>query len=173
MQTDLLKINYIHFKHRTFISKDDIPIIEQYANMHVRSKHETYLYNLVKIYYPDAIQNTRKVIKNRELDIYIPSLNLAIEYNGIRFHNIEHSDKMKTLHLDKSLECRKQGIRLIHIYQFEKFDEQIKLLIDLFEGEDNYPENDFNKNNLIKEIPKPKVIYKTDKYTIYGAGKLY
>ena len=42
---------------------------------------------------------------------------------------------------------------------------------DLIEGKDNYPPQDFNKNNLIKDIPKPSIIYKKD-YTIYGAGKL-
>ena len=172
IQNDLKLINVIKYKNRILIKNSDIPIIEQYFNMKVRSKHETYIYNIVKLYYPDALQNTRKIINNRELDIYIPSLKLAIEYNGIRFHNIEHSEKMKTLHLDKSIECRQQGIRLIHIYQFEDFQKQIQLLIDLLEGTDNYPNNDFNKNNLINDIPNAEIIYKTNKRTIYGAGKL-
>ena len=49
----------------------------------------------------------------------------------------------------------------------------MKLLINFLEGIDNYPKDDFNKNNLIDKIPQPEIIYKTDKYTIYGAGKLY
>lgn len=171
-QTDIFNLNCIKYRHRSLISKNLLPEIEKYANMNVRSKHETYLYDIVKLYCPDALQNTRKIIKNRELDIYIPSLKLAIEYNGIRFHNIEHSEKMKTLHLDKSIECRKRGIRLIHIYQFEDFQKQVQLLINLLEGTDNYPNNDFNKNNLIDTIPQSEIIYKTKKYTIYGAGKL-
>ena len=69
--------------------------------------------------------------------------------------------------------CRNQNIRLIHIYEFENFDEQKQLLKDLILGQDNYPKNDFNKNNFNNKIPKPKIIYKDDRNTIYGAGKLY
>ena len=71
IQNDLNLIRFIKYKNRLLIKNSDIPIIEQYANLNVRSKHETYMYNLVKLYCSDAIQNTRKIIKNRELDIYI------------------------------------------------------------------------------------------------------
>ena len=72
----------------------------------------------------------------------------------------------------KSLLCREKNIRLIHIYEFEDLDQQIKLLQDLILGQDNYPKEDFNKNNLIDSIPKPEIIYQSDRYTIYGAGPL-
>ena len=68
--------------------------------------------------------------------------------------------------------CRDKGVRLIHIYEFEDINKQKQLLKDLILGTDNYPKDDFNKNNLINDIPKPKIIYKDSKYTIYGAGKL-
>ena len=139
--------------------------------MNVRSKHETYIYNLVKSYFEDAVQNKR-VLGRKELDIYVPSIQLGIEYNGLKYHCIE-SGKDKDYHLSKSLLCREKGIRLIHIYQFEDFNTQMQLLIDYLNGIDNYPKNDFNKNNLIKNIPKSEKIYKNSKYTIYGAGKLY
>ena len=171
IQNDILNLNMIQYQHKILISKDDIPKIEEYANIKVRSKHETYLYNLVKLYCPDALQNTRTIIHNRELDIYIPQLKLAIEFNGIYYHSIENGMD-KDFHLNKSIECRNYNIRLIHIYQFEDFNKQLALLIDLLEGTDNYPNNDFNKNNLIDTIPQSEIIYKTEKYTIYGAGKL-
>ena len=71
----------------------------------------------------------------------------------------------------KSLLCREKHIRLIHIYEFEDIEEQKQLLKDLLLGVDNYPKNDFNKNNLLDTIPEPTLIYK-DRYTIYGAGPL-
>ena len=71
----------------------------------------------------------------------------------------------------KSLLCREKNIRLIHIYEFEDIEEQKQLLKNLILGIDNYPKNDFNKNNLIENIPEPEIIYK-DRYTIYGAGPL-
>lgn len=168
---DLLDISFTKYKNRLLVSNNYIPIIEQYTNMNVRSKHETYIYNLVKSYYDDAVQNKR-ILGKKELDIYVPSIQLGIEYNGFRYHSIE-SGKEKDYHLVKSLLCREKGIRLIHIYQFEDFSTQMQLLIDYLNGIDNYPKEDFNKNNLLPTIPKPQIIYKSEKYTIYGAGELY
>ena len=99
-------------------------------------------------------------------------LNLAIEYNGCYFHSI-YVGKSKDYHLMKSLLCREKGIRLIHIYEFEDLDKQIELLKQLILGEDKYPKNDFNKNNLLKNIPKPEIIFNDGRLIIYGAGKLY
>lgn len=80
--------------------------------------------------------------------------------------------KPNNYHLMKSLLCREKGIRLIHIYEFEDLDKQLELLKALILGENKYPKNDFNKNNLLETIPEPEIIYKDESYTIYGAGKL-
>ena len=48
----------------------------------------------------------------------------------------------------------------------------MKLLINFLEGIDNYPKDDFNKNNLIKNIPQPEIIYNDGRLIVYGAGKL-
>lgn len=61
----------------------------------------------------------RKILENGfELDIYIPSLHIAIEYDGL----IWHSDKFKEdryYHLRKTEECIKSNIRLLHIFEDE------------------------------------------------------
>jgi len=88
--------------------------------------------------------------------------------NAFRNHNPQIN-----YHLNKSLMCKNQNVRLIHIYEFEDFNIQKQLLKDLILGQDNYPKDDFNKNNFNNKIPKPKIIYKDGKNTIYGAGKLY
>ena len=75
-------------------------------------------------------------------------------------------------HLMKSLLCRENGIRLVHIYDFEDLIIQKQLLKDLILGIDNYPKDDFNKNNLINTIPEPQMIYHDCKITVYGAGGL-
>jgi hypothetical protein len=51
---------------------------------HGMSRIEMCLYLAVKKYYPDA--EYRKKIDNTEFDITIPSVKIAIEYDGIRFH---------------------------------------------------------------------------------------
>lgn len=154
--------------HAHFIKNEDIPIIENYING--KSTIENKIINDIKSYYKYKIVHTdRTIIKPQELDIYIPNLKIAIEYNGIYWHSIEHTND-KDYHLNKSLLCRKKGIRLIHIYEFEDLDKQLYLLKELIMGNDLYLE-DFNKNNFLK-IPKSELIYNDGRLHIYGAGKL-
>ena len=55
------------------------------------------------------------LLSRKKLDIYIPELKLAFEYNGIYWHS-EDLGKYPKYHLEKSLECERLGIRLIHIW---------------------------------------------------------
>lgn len=83
------------------------------------SRNECKIYNYVKLFSKDALQRDHKVIKPKELDIYVPSKNLAIEYNGLHWHN-ELMDRITPLyHLRKSQFCNEKGIRLIHIFEDE------------------------------------------------------
>jgi hypothetical protein len=59
----------------------------------------------------------RNTIKNNktnrflELDIYVPSIGLAIEYNG----DYWHSRKPPGYHKNKTILCKEKGIKLLHI----------------------------------------------------------
>ena len=68
------------------------------------------------------ITNCLKVLspqqRNREIDIYISSLRLGIEYNGLHWHS-ERLGKDKNYHLDKLNKCNEQGIKLIQIFEDE------------------------------------------------------
>lgn len=59
----------------------------------------------------------KKVLNGRELDIYIPELRLAIEFNGTYWHSDIYKDR--DYHQQKTIDCAKQGIRLIHIFEYE------------------------------------------------------
>ena len=65
------------------------------------------------------IENTRKIISPKELDFYIPSHNLAIEFNGLHWHSELLGKKDSKYHLNKTELCKEKGIRLIHIFQDE------------------------------------------------------
>lgn len=91
------------------------------------SKNEEEIYNYVKSILPDntkIIRNCRGVInntetqRNLELDIYIPSLSYAIEYNGLYWHS-ECVQDNKFTHLNKTNLCQKKGIALIQIFEDE------------------------------------------------------
>lgn len=64
-----------------------------------------------------VIDRNRQILRGKEIDIYIPDKQIGIEYNG----SFWHSDLLKDrkYHQEKSLEARKNGVRLIHIFEYE------------------------------------------------------
>lgn len=171
-----LEIEFLYFKKRPYIKNEDIHKIEEYVNKNhnvLYSKIEKELVDFIKdIYNGTIVENIKRIIYPYELDIFIPDKQLAVEFNGIHWHSTKI--KPKNYHLEKSKLCREKGIRLIHIYEFEDLEYQKQLLKKLIIDEvDNYPKRDFNKNNLLKRIPNPEIIYQDDHHIIYGAGKLY
>ena len=58
------------------------------------------------------------VISPQQLDFYLPSLNLAIEFNGTYWHS-ELRGRGRTYHVNKFKACREKGIRLLQIFEHE------------------------------------------------------
>ena len=72
----------------------------------------------------DFKSNDRTILNGKELDIYIPSHNLAIEFNGLYWHSELFRDSK--YHLNKTEECEKKGVQLIHIFEDEwKYKKEI------------------------------------------------
>ena len=85
---------------------------------HASSIVEKELLDFIKsIYQGEIIRNNKEIIKPYELDIYLPEKNIAIEFNGIYWHNNKY--KSENYHLMKTELCEKQEIHLIHIFQDE------------------------------------------------------
>ena len=82
-----------------------------------RSNHEIEIENFLKELDITVIINDKNMIYPNELDIYLPDYNLAIEINGLYWHSNLFKDK--NYHLNKTLECEKKGIQLIHIFEDE------------------------------------------------------
>jgi len=74
---------------------------------------------LIESYGFKTIINNKKLLNGTELDIYIPELKLAIEYNGNYWHSENRGGKGSTFHLNKTKLANKHGIRLIHIFEDE------------------------------------------------------
>lgn len=85
------------------------------------SKTEIEIQDFVKsICNYDVICNDRSVLDGKELDIYIPSKKVAIEYNGTYWHGYRNDEtrslnKFKKDVEYKRVECQKKGIRLINV----------------------------------------------------------
>lgn len=85
------------------------------------SKGEKEVYEFIKSLLPEnteIIENCNQTIKPKHLDIYIPSLNLAFEYNGLYWHSSNFICD-KNYHINKTNECASQDIKLIHIFSDE------------------------------------------------------
>lgn len=88
------------------------------------SKGEKEVVAFVKsIYKGEVIENDRSIIAPKEIDVYIPEKNFAIEYNGLYWHS-EGGDCYSDYHLNKTKMCMNKGIRLLHIYENEWRDKQ-------------------------------------------------
>ena len=78
---------------------------------------ELFVRNILDAYNISYTKNDRKVLHGKELDIYIPKHNLAIECNGIFWHSTQQERLNVHYHFDKWNECKKQGIQLLTIWE--------------------------------------------------------
>jgi hypothetical protein len=84
------------------------------------SKGEQELFEFVKKHCPDSVNRNRLVIAPLELDIYVPSRKLAIEYNGMYWHScdpLEGRNGTTLRDYDKWLACQKAGIDLFVVWE--------------------------------------------------------
>jgi hypothetical protein len=132
---------------------------------------EKEVFKLIKSFYPSAIENTKKIIPPLELDIYVPEINLAIEYDGLTWHS-EKFKKDKNFHINKNRAANKIGVRIIHIFadEWQNKKEQVK----------NYLISTIGKNSVkigarkteLKEIRKKEASIFLMKNHIQGCGKM-
>ena len=79
---------------------------------------EIYQYLCSKLGEENVILHDRTILNGKEIDIYIPSKKIGVEYNGLYWHS-ELSGKDKWYHINKLNECNDKGIRLIQIFEDE------------------------------------------------------
>ena len=192
-----LDIPYIVYKHIAMIDNKYLDSIIDYGKTHpilpkvskhhkynsggkIKSKVEQEIYEYIKsIYSGSIIQNSRKIIDGYELDLYLPDLLIAIEYNGIYWHSIKH--KAKSYHYNKSIACKNKNIRLIHIYEHESIQDIKELLYNIISNKEcidiNKPCN-FDKDNwklyeqqcvLVNYTGPEKIL---DFPEIWGSGRI-
>ena len=70
---------------------------------------EQAIYFYIQKAFKDALNDDRKTLGGKELDIYVPSEKFAIEYDGARWHTDIEKDALK------NELCEEKGIRLIRI----------------------------------------------------------
>lgn len=84
---------------------------------HSTSQSEIELGEFIKSLNIGVNIKNRTVLDGKELDIYIPSHNLAIEYNGLYWHSELY--RSSNYHINKTELCESKNIQLIHIFEDE------------------------------------------------------
>lgn len=111
-------VNYNWWRYHGHSAYARCPTCFPYLSDNKISIAEKELFDFVHALCADAKQSDRTIIAPQELDIFIPSKNLAIEFDGLYWH----SDDIKTdknYHLNKTKACEEKGIHLIHVFEHE------------------------------------------------------
>lgn len=90
---------------------------------HSKSSFEIEVYDFIKSIYNDEVLTCQR-FGNKELDIFIPSLNLGIECNGAYWHSEVSGKRDRLYHLGKLEHFNELGIRLIQIWDFDWYNKK-------------------------------------------------
>ena len=122
-----------------------------------KSWKETELYNLVSHNYKKIIiRNENKILNRKELDIYLPDLKLAFEFNGLYWHNEEH--KENNYHLNKTELCEKQGIQLIHIWEDDWIYKENIVRSMILNKLGKTPNKIYGRKTIIKKVSDNNIV---------------
>ena len=160
------------FVRQNFIkdSKFLIDEFEEYFNIISRNTSLNYKYqfNITELnksnvcktqqFIFDLINVENKIFNDhhlgKELDIYIPDYNLAIEYDGLMFHSEgkfihpKFNGPDKNYHLEKTELCLKNNIQLLHIFETEDLD----LWLSMINSKLGLNNKIFARKCIIKEL---------------------
>lgn len=75
-------------------------------------------------------QSNYSILNGKQIDLYVPERNLAIEYNGCYFHSEANKgvEFARKRHIEKTEACEAQGIQLLHIWEDEWVHNKDKVL---------------------------------------------
>lgn len=145
----------------------------------------------------DILVGSFKIISPQQLDVYVVSKKIGIEFNGTYYHSIERNIDVK-YHLKKTQRCEDAGIHLIHVWEndwLENIDSVKAFIKDAIEGtlsidshlkerDDGLFEVDRSKFNrcvipscyeIVGET-EPEIVIRSknikDKYKVPDCGKL-
>lgn len=133
----ILKLPSAKLKNRKFCSGTCRNICNNKFITGTISKAERLLKERLTIEFPnlEISYNNRTILPgNKELDVYIPLLNLAIEWNGVYhykpIHSVEGLEKTQKGDLFKTQYCKNVGIQLIVIKDLDSSKNFITETID-------------------------------------------
>lgn len=130
---------------------------------------QRFMYNCIKQLAGDCEirYNDRKAVRPLELDIYIPSMRIGIEYNGVRFHSTEEAKQRDLLKKEK---CAAKEITLYSLAESckRKPEEGIIEFLGVVGFDISFLDKEKAKKDTFNEVYSKNLIEKTvAKYTSY------
>ena len=113
--------NSLHEKMSKLAVKANVMMTRDFSS-HQEREIKEYVESLGYECYTD-----RHILNGKELDIFVPSKNIAIEFNGNMWHS-EKFGKDRLYHLNKLNECNKNGIGLIQIFE-DEYEEHREIVL--------------------------------------------
>lgn len=95
-----------------------------------KTQKQREIYDYIKsMGFDDVVFNDNSII-GLELDIYVPSVKIAIEFNGSYWHSeaIVPKESARNKHFNKMKICERNGIRLIQIFEKQWEDKKRQIL---------------------------------------------
>ena len=90
------------YPHNRFKSSIETELLEFFGSHNINVKH-----------------HDRTILSGEEIDIYVPSLNLGVECDGVYWHSEIAGGKNNKYHLNKTQLCCDKNIQLLHIWDWE------------------------------------------------------
>ena len=117
------------YKIRCILCNEDFEILTNLRNKRIRENvnvclncnpkkqniKQNEVFDFISNHYPNTLSSDRNLLNGREIDIFLPDLNLGFEFNGLYWHSEIY--KERTYHIDKTKECQKLDISLFHIWE--------------------------------------------------------
>jgi len=120
------------------------------------SGQENNILEFISNHYPNVISSDRNLLNGKEIDIYIPELNLGFEFNGLYWHSEIY--KERTYHLDKTKECLNNDTILFHIWEDDWLYKQDIVKSMILNKLGKTPNKIFARKCEVREISDNKLI---------------
>ena len=168
------KVKYPNIKIMSDNMNKQLNNIRQYSNLVVSKKrfissYEVELHDFLNTYNIE-FETNRQILIGKEIDILIPSINLGIEIDGLRWHSEFYGKKDKNYHLNKTILCNQKGYSLIHIFEDEYVNNKdivLSKLKHIIKKDYDLPKIQGRKV-LVKEIYKNDAEIFLNKFHIQG-----
>ena len=112
-----------------------------------RSRPERELGDFIESLGFECKHNTRELLGGREIDLYIPEKKLAIEVDGVYYHNGRDNSY-------KWGKCQEKGVRLIQILDIEWYQKQDKIKSYIKSQLGVFDKRIYARECEVKEIPE-------------------